>query len=278
MNPQTDIVETLRGQAEELRRTQVELEDSLTRYLDLYECAPVGYVTVSSEGLILETNPAAARLLGVARSALTGQAMDELVYHEDQEDFRRFRRQLCDTDQSLSCEIRLLKGDATVFRAHLAATSAPARGENGGSALRIVLGDITGRQEKDDALRESENALRESQSIAGLGSYVLNFSTGCWTSSEVLDELFGIDKSYDRSVESWLELIHPDDRAMMAEYVATDVTRLGRMFDKTQPHRPPQRPGRALGSRLGKTEIRRRREVDGDARHDPGHHRAQADR
>ncbi len=242
-NPQTEMLEKLRQQAEELRRTQVELEASHARYLDLYECAPVPYVTVGPQGIIEEANPAAASLLGVARSALPGLLMERLVFEADRENFRRFSQQLASSDQRHSCEIQMIKGDATVFLAHLEATAAQARRENGGPSLRIVLSDITGRQEKDDALRESENALRESQSIAGLGSYVLNFSTGCWTSSDVLDELFGIDKSYARTMEGWLVLIHPDDRAMMADYVATDVSRLGRMFDK--PYRIIRRSDRA---------------------------------
>ncbi|MEI7639446.1 MAG: hypothetical protein WCJ37_19180, partial [Syntrophus sp. (in: bacteria)] len=54
-------------QNEELRRAQTELESSRARYFDLYDLAPVGYVTISETGLILETNLTAATLLGVRR-------------------------------------------------------------------------------------------------------------------------------------------------------------------------------------------------------------------
>ena len=43
----------LEMQNEELRRTQAELDSSRARYFDLYDLAPVGYVTVSEQGLIL---------------------------------------------------------------------------------------------------------------------------------------------------------------------------------------------------------------------------------
>ena len=81
-------------------------------------------------------------------------------------------------------------------------------------------------------LAESETALRESQHIAGLGSYVLNVRTGLWKSSEVLDQLFGIDDTYEHTAKGWECLIHPDDRAMMADYLRNDVIVQGQTFDK----------------------------------------------
>ena len=65
----------LEMQNEELRRAQAELEASRARYFDLYDLAPVGYFTLSEQGLILEANLTAASLLGVARGALVKQPL-----------------------------------------------------------------------------------------------------------------------------------------------------------------------------------------------------------
>ena len=81
-------------------------------------------------------------------------------------------------------------------------------------------------------LQISEGLLLESQKIAGLGSYALNFSTGVWTSSEVCDRVFGIDAAYDRSVQGWTALVHPDERAAVVEYFRTKVKEQGQTFDK----------------------------------------------
>lgn len=58
-------------QNEELRDTQAELASAHDRYADLYEFAPVGYVTLDRKGSILAANLTPAAMLGVGRGALT---------------------------------------------------------------------------------------------------------------------------------------------------------------------------------------------------------------
>jgi PAS domain S-box-containing protein len=75
-----------------------------------------------------------------------------------------------------------------------------------------VIVDITERKRVEEALRESEYWLRESQRVSNLGSWVLDVRTGNWTSSETLDELLGIGPGFPRTSESWLAIIHPSFR------------------------------------------------------------------
>jgi CheY-like chemotaxis protein len=70
-------------QNEELRRAQAELDDARARYFDLYDLAPVGYCTLSEQGLILETNLTAVILLGVPRGALVKQPISRFILKED---------------------------------------------------------------------------------------------------------------------------------------------------------------------------------------------------
>ncbi len=89
--------------------------------------------------------------------------------------------------------------------------------------------------EKEDlvnSLTQTHTFLRESQSLAGLGSYVLDFSTGIWKSSDILDQLFGINQAYERTIDGWEALIHPDDRDMMKAHLTHDVLSNNLSFDK----------------------------------------------
>ena len=86
--------------------------------------------------------------------------------------------------------------------------------------------------QREDALKESEAALLESQHIAQLGSYLFNIETGFWTNSAVFDQIFGLEKAFIRSYDEWVALIHPDDRAMMTTYFEDNVLARGHEFNK----------------------------------------------
>jgi PAS domain S-box-containing protein len=74
--------------------------------------------------------------------------------------------------------------------------------------------------------------LRDVQAIAGLGIYVLDIPTGSWKSSEVLDEIFGLDASSEHSIETWIDLLHADDRQAMVDYFSREVVGERRPFDR----------------------------------------------
>ncbi|MBE2213746.1 MAG: PAS domain S-box protein [Opitutaceae bacterium] len=82
-------------------------------------------------------------------------------------------------------------------------------------------------------LSEQAAQLRSAQRIARLGTYVLDVALGRWTSSEMLDEIFGLTGDPRvRDVALWAELIHPDDRADMVDYFTTRVIGRGERFDR----------------------------------------------
>ncbi|WP_348264102.1 EAL domain-containing protein [Telmatobacter sp. DSM 110680] len=86
--------------------------------------------------------------------------------------------------------------------------------------------------EAERSLRELAESLQESQRIAGLGSYVLDLKTMVWSSSDVLDEIFGIGPDYVRSVEGWTALIYPEDREPMAAYFEEEVLGQHKLFNR----------------------------------------------
>jgi PAS domain S-box-containing protein len=81
-------------------------------------------------------------------------------------------------------------------------------------------------------LRQVEAQLRRAQEIARLGYYVFNIETGQWTSSDILDDIFAIGPAYQRDVPGWLNIIHPDFREIMNDYLADEILTHHHSFDK----------------------------------------------
>jgi PAS domain S-box-containing protein len=108
----------LETQNEELRQTQVSLEEARSRYSDLYDFAPVSYFTLDEFGRILGANLTAASLLGVERGLLSGKLFLQFVAREDMGVFGRFLPQVLESPNRESCEVRL-KGGFGEVEAHL---------------------------------------------------------------------------------------------------------------------------------------------------------------
>ena len=84
----------------------------------------------------------------------------------------------------------------------------------------------------EQALRESESRLNESQRVARIGHYELDVAAGTWTSSAALDEIFGIDAGYVRDIAGWTGIVHPDEQEAMGSYFAREVLAAGGAFNR----------------------------------------------
>jgi PAS domain S-box-containing protein len=131
-------------QNEALLRAQVKLNAAKERYLDLYNLAPVGYCTISEQGVILEANLTAATLLGVAPEELVNKPITRFIHKEDHGVYSLLSKQLFETSQPQVCEIRTLKNNEPDFWVHLETTVKP--DEEGTPVGRVVLSDITNRK------------------------------------------------------------------------------------------------------------------------------------
>jgi PAS domain S-box-containing protein len=94
-----------------------------------------------------------------------------------------------------------------------------------------IINDVTDIKANQIALEESERLLRESQKVAGLGNYETDFNTLMWKSSDVMDEIFGIDKNFVHSIDNWVGIIHPDCQKEMNDYFF-HIAKEGLKFDK----------------------------------------------
>jgi diguanylate cyclase (GGDEF)-like protein/PAS domain S-box-containing protein len=136
----------LEMQNEALRQAQLALGESRDRYIDLYEFAPIGYLTLTVDGIIAEINLTAVTLLGQKRNKLLCKSFRTLVVSADQD---RWVRQFMFARHQVkmhSVELSLQRGDGTVFQAQLDCLG-------NATTVRITLSDITQRKLIEEELR-----------------------------------------------------------------------------------------------------------------------------
>ena len=141
-------------QNEELRRTQHELELSRARYFSLYDLAPVGYLTISEQGLIQETNLFAATLLGIERRSLLKKPISQFIVREDQDIYYLHRKKIFECAEIQDWEIRMVRPDGSTFWGRMLATPA-CSGE-----YWITLTNIDKRKQAEYELKRNEEALK----------------------------------------------------------------------------------------------------------------------
>ncbi len=210
-----------------LKQSAKALEESEARFRRFFENnGSVMLILDPASGAILGANRAASEYYGYSANQLTGMPIDRINVLPAQEVFRLRRTALLKERTHFNFRHRLASGEERDVEVY----SSPVH-TDGRTVLFSIVYDVTERERAEQARRESEESLRESQEAASLGTYVLDISTGIWTSSEVLDAVFGIGSDYPHDVAGWAGLIHPDDRARMTSYFADEVAGKRKPFE-----------------------------------------------
>lgn len=139
-------------QNEELRRANCEAEELRRRYHDLYDLAPVGYLTMDEQGAIIEANLTSASLLGVDRSVLAGRPLSFFLAPEARKEYDAFLRRLLAGAPTVRCEVHL--GVNARRRGWLLLDGNwGAAGRDKRHPVQLALIDITHRKHAEDSLR-----------------------------------------------------------------------------------------------------------------------------
>ncbi len=157
-----------------LRRSQGELQEARDRYRELYDFAPVGYLTLSEKGNIQAANLAATTLLGMGRRTLVGMRFSGFVAKSDQDICYLHITKLLETREKQTYELKLAKNDGVEFHAQLECVVMTRNGEEPISIFSVFR-DISKRKEAEKALLASEE--RHRMMIENMSSGVAVYET-----------------------------------------------------------------------------------------------------
>ena len=209
------------------KRAEDALRESEEWHRTVLQTAMDGFWLADSQGRLLEANAAYCRMSGYSAAELRGMSIAALEANETLGGAAAHMRQILARGEE-RFESRHRRKDGSVFDVEISVRYV----EREGGRFVAFLRDITERKRAEASLRDSEKLLRDSQKVAGLGSYILDVPRGVWRSSAVLDEIFGIDETFIRSVSGWSSLLHPECREEMSDYLTNWVLGEHNRFDK----------------------------------------------
>ncbi len=218
----------LEMQNEALRQAQLALEESCDRYMNLYEFAPVGYLTLTHAGQIAEVNLTGAALLGMERKQLLLHRFAYFVAPEDSDHWHRqfmgAARRAAESGSRWNCELTLKRGDGSRLCARLGCLHMDVA--NGLSVTHIALTDISEHKEAEAKLKKSEERYRQIVQtsmdgflIADSAGQLLDVNTAyCQMTGYTRDELLNMHISDVEAKESTEETAQHIREAMAKGY------------------------------------------------------------
>jgi PAS domain S-box-containing protein len=150
------------------RQAQIELEHTRDRYVDLYDFAPVGYLTLSDDGEIAQLNFTGAEMLGDARERLMRRRFSGFVAPEGLDRWYHHFLQTLHHGRKQRLELVLLRNGAQRFEAQLDCVRVAAA--DAAAMVRVAIADISDRKAAEADRRKFEVQLRHVQKMESIGT------------------------------------------------------------------------------------------------------------
>ena len=199
------------------RQAEKELYKSENRFRTLATHVPVGIYQTDADGNCVYVNKKWRDLTGLTESQSMGTGWVDAIHPEDREDVFAEWNVAVSGHRPFELEYRFKTHEGSVRWV----TGLAAAIEDEPGVISDYIGsvtDITERKKTEIELRKSERNLQESQVAGRVGSYVFDIQRDVWSSSPVMDEIFGIGTDYPRNLVGWTQIIHPDERESINKY------------------------------------------------------------
>jgi PAS domain S-box-containing protein len=149
---------------EELRQMTIALELSREHYRELYDQAPVGYLTLIAKGIIVEANETAAKLMGIERKHLINKHLDDFIEDEFKERWRKHFLLATQTIGKNACELPFRHEQGNIIYVHLDCLSIDAD-DAPPPQIRVTLTEITKLKKAEHELRIAAAAFETQEGI-----------------------------------------------------------------------------------------------------------------
>ena len=203
----------------ESKQAEEELQQSHAQLQNILDSLFVFVGVFSTEGVVLEANRAPLEAASLKREDVIGRPFPETYWWSYsaavQDRLRAALRRAAEGEVVRYDEVIRIANDR---RLTIDSSFSPLRDAQG-KIVQIVGSavDITERKRIEEKLRQSESQLAEAQRLASIGSWNWDIRNNTHTWSDELYHMYGLQpQESDPSYETFLELVHPDDRAVVS--------------------------------------------------------------
>src|SRR5438128_2274075 len=193
------------------------LEAAIQRYVDLFDFAPIGYVSFDRVGHIEEINVAAARLLGGSRDRLVGRPFALYIIKEDSALFLNHLLRCRSSESRVETELHLKKRNGEIILAHLASSRMTSSMRDGVVLYQTAIIDLTERKRAEEAIRQSEKRYRALFDLVPVAVYTCDAKGLIQEYNQHAVELWGREPKRNDPSEKFcgsFKIFYPDGRPM----------------------------------------------------------------
>jgi PAS domain S-box-containing protein len=192
-------------QNDDLKLARSAALETAEKFVELYDFAPSGYLTLSKDGKIMELNLNAAEMLGKERAHLINRTLVFFVSIDSKPVYNLFLGKVFNNKIKESCDVSLSANDNQTIYVHLTATIAPS-GEN----CLVTMLNITERKLAEKLIQESEMRFRNLSDSAPVLIWMSGTDALCNYFNRIWLEFTGRTMEQEMG-NGWAEGVHPDD-------------------------------------------------------------------
>jgi PAS domain S-box-containing protein len=214
----------LEMQNEELISAAQEIQKQKDRFSSLFEAAPIAYIVISKEGMILDINRTGLRLFNKDKNMMVGKPFAAFVSSPDISNFYQFLRNITRTGSEHVSQLQFLSQDKKTIGGLL--QGVPVKGEELDQQIYLTLTDITERQKAENALIQAKQRLELALDASDTGICELDPETGRFYLDTRSCHILGLEAScFDGPFEKVMEKVHPEDRKVLEQMLRSAIIR-----------------------------------------------------
>lgn len=177
------------------------------KYLNIFENSAIGMFQIK-DGVFITVNDAFAKILGYTKEKLINH--ESINFYYKKENREKLLNILINKGEVINYITQAIKKDGEIIWVSINIKQIKDF-ENIDNYIEGSMIDISDR-------KLAENRLEESQKIAKIGNWEANLTTGNLYWSDVIYDIFGVDKdNFKPNIEFFREFVHPDDRYKVLE-------------------------------------------------------------